>query len=92
MPTINKSLNEPVKEDLSFVQDLPVTLNVELGDATMTIGEVLKCGRGSVIPLNQKVGSPFVITLQRRPVAEGEVVKAGDHLGIKITKVLREEG
>lgn len=77
-------------EDVSFVYDLPVTLHVMLGDATLTIGDVLKCGKGSVIPLNQKIGDPFVIMLHKRPIAHGEIVEAGDHLGIKVTNVLKE--
>ena len=77
-------------DDVSFVYDVPVTLHVQLGDATLTIGDILKCGKGSVIPLNQKVGDPFLITLQNRPLAQGEIVEAGDHLGIKITNVIKE--
>ncbi len=78
--------------ELSFVYDVPVTLQVLLGEATMTIGDVLKCGKGSVIPLNQKVDAPFTLLLQKRPIAEGEVVEAGGQIGIKITKVLRANG
>lgn len=76
-------------EDLSLVYDVPVTLHVRLGEATLTIGDILKCGKGSVIPLNQKVGDPFLVMLQKKPIAEGEVVEAGDHLGIKITNIIK---
>lgn len=76
-------------DDVSFVYDVPVTLQVQLGEATLTIGDILKCGKGSVIPLGQKIGEPFLILLQNRPLAQGEIVEAGDHLGIKITNVLK---
>lgn len=76
-------------EDVSFVYDVPVTLQVQLGEATLTIGDILKCGKGSVIPLNQKVGDPFIIELQNHPLAQGEIVEVGDRLGIKITNVLK---
>ncbi len=76
-------------EDLSLVMDVPVTLKVMLGEAALTIGDILKCGKGSVIPLSQKVGDPFVVTLQKKPIAEGEIVQAGDHFGIKITNVIK---
>lgn len=78
-------------EDLSLVYDVPVTLQVRLGEATLTIGDILKCGKGSVIPLNQKVGDPFLIMLQKKPIAEGEIVEAGDHLGIKITNIMKTQ-
>lgn len=79
---------EAPSEDLSFIYDVPVTLNVQLGETVMSIGDILKCGKGSVIPLNQKIGDPFRIMLQKRPVAEGEIVEAGDKLAIKITNVM----
>lgn len=84
--------DEPVTggaEEMAFVFDVPVTLRVMMGDATITIGDVLKCGKGSVIPLNQKIGDPFVVLLQNRPIAEGEVVEVEQRLGIKITKILK---
>ena len=76
-------------DDVSFVYDVPVTLHVQLGDATLTIGDVLKCGKGSIIPLNQKVGDPFLILLQGKPLAQGEIVEAGENLGIKVTNILK---
>lgn len=80
----------PKPDDLSLVYDVPVTLQVQLGEATLSIGDIMRCGKGSVIPLNQKVGDAFLVTLHKRPLAEGEIVEAGENLGIKITKVLRE--
>ncbi|GEM_PF-6950081 len=74
--------------DMTFVYGVPVTLQVYFGDATVTIGDILKCGKGSVIPLNQKVGDPFTVLLQNRPIAQGEIVEAGETLGIKIINVL----
>ncbi|MBI4239301.1 MAG: FliM/FliN family flagellar motor switch protein [Deltaproteobacteria bacterium] len=80
-----------VTGDVSFLYDVPVTMQVMLGEATLTIGDIMKCGKGSVIPLKQKVGDPFVVLLQNRVIAEGEVVAAGEHLGIKITNVHRSQ-
>ncbi len=80
---------EGAGEDLSMLYEVPVTLHVTLGEASLTIGDILKCSKGSVIPLNQKVGDPFTIMLEKRPLAEGEIVEAGDRLGIKITNILK---
>lgn len=74
--------------DLKFVSDVPVKLHVELGQATLSIGELMGCGAGSVITLDKRIGEPFLITLNGRPVAEGEVVEDGANLGIRITNVL----
>lgn len=74
-----------------ILSDVPVTLRVILGEATLTIADVLKCDKGSVIPLGQKVGDPFAIMLHNRVIAEGEVVTTGESLGIKITAVKSPE-
>jgi flagellar motor switch protein FliN/FliY len=79
-----------VTQDLSLVYDVPVTLKVLLGETALTIGEILKCGKGSVIPLNQKVGDPFLVILQKKAIAEGEIVQAGENFGIKITNILKD--
>ena len=75
-------------DDLAFVADVPVKLHVELGEATLSIAELMRCGNGSVITLDKRIGEPFLITLNGRPVAEGEVVEDGANLGIRITNVL----
>lgn len=76
-------------DEFSLVYDVPVTVHVQFGEATLSIGEILKCGKGSVIKLNQKIGDPFRIMLMKQLLAEGEVVEAGEHLGIKITNVFK---
>lgn len=76
--------------DLAFVSDVPVKLHVELGEATLTIAELMKCGNGSVVALDKRIGEPFLITLNGHPVAEGEVVEDGANLGIRIINVLRK--
>lgn len=88
----DKQQTVPASNDaLAFVYDVPVMLQVMMGTATLTIGDILKCGKGSVIPLNQKVGDPFEIKLQNRTIAEGEVVEIDNRLGIKILKVINSD-
>jgi len=78
-------------QDFHLVKDVPVTLQVLLGDTVLTVEDILKFGKGAVVPLRQKVGQPFTILLQHKPIAEGEVVEAGENLGIKITNVFGNE-
>lgn len=85
----NQAAQAAGSQDVSFVYNVPVTLKVLLGEATLTVNDVLACGKGSVIPLRQKAGEPFKIYLQDRAIAEGEVVQLEDQLGIKITSVIK---
>ncbi|EKD41170.1 MAG: Flagellar motor switch protein [uncultured bacterium] len=78
-------------DELALFYEIPVDLKVLLGEATLTIGDILKCSKGSVIPLNQKTGDPFKILLDNKPLAEGEVVEANGQVAIKITNVFKSQ-
>ena len=82
---------EGKKDELEMFYDIPVELKVLLGDATLTIRDILKCTKGSIIPLNQKTGDPFKIILENNPLAEGEVVEANGQIAIKITNVFKTQ-
>lgn len=47
----------------------------------MTVQELLRLGRGSVIQLDRLAGEPIDIYVGDRRFAEGEVVVLGEHLG-----------
>src|SRR5690348_163540 len=44
--------------NLEMVMRIPVTVKVVLGSATMPVANLVKLGRGAVIPLDRKVGEP----------------------------------
>ena len=54
----------------------------------MTVQEILRLGRGSVIQLDRLAGEPIDIYVGDRRFAEGEVVVIDEHFGIRITRVL----
>ena len=43
---------------LETVLQIPVSVKIVLGSATMPVASVLKLGRGAVVPLDRKVGEP----------------------------------
>lgn len=77
-------------ENRELIMDLPVTMKVVLGSATMPVAALSKLARGSVVKLDKKVGDPVDIVVNGRLVARGEVVvldEATSRFGVTLTQV-----
>ncbi|MBI3791865.1 MAG: flagellar motor switch protein FliN [Gemmatimonadetes bacterium] len=75
---------------LSAVLDLSMNVSIELGKTRMTVQDLLRLGRGSVIQLDRMRGEPVDVLVADRRFAEGEVVVIGEYFGIRITKLLAQ--
>ncbi len=73
---------------MSMLLDLTLPVSIELGRTSMTVQEILRLGRGSVIQLDRLAGEPIDIYVGDRRFAEGEVVVLGEHFGVRITRIL----
>ena len=76
---------------LSMLLDLTLPVSIELGRTSMTVQEVLRLGRGSVVQLDRLAGEPIDIYVGDRRFAEGEVVVLGEHFGIRITRIVSRQ-
>ena len=76
---------------LSMLLDLTLPISIELGRTTMTVQDVLRLGRGSVVQLERLAGEPIDIFVGDRRFAEGEVVVLGEHFGVRITRILSKQ-
>lgn len=77
--------------DLTPVFDVPVNISAVLGKAHMSVAQLLKLGRGSVLELDRKVGEAIDIFVNNRLVARGEVVVVEDRLGVTMTEIIKTE-
>jgi flagellar motor switch protein FliN/FliY len=73
---------------ISMLMDLSLPVSIELGRTTMTVQEILRLGRGSIIQLERMAGEPIDVYVGDRRFAEGEVVVLGEQFGIRITRIL----
>lgn len=76
---------------LETVMQIPVSVKIVLGSATMPVANVLKLGRGAVVPLDRKVGEPVDVVVNGRVVARGEVVvldEDSSRFGVSLTEVI----
>ncbi|GJG86599.1 hypothetical protein tb265_17800 [Gemmatimonadetes bacterium T265] len=72
---------------LGMLFDLSLPVSIELGRTTMTVQEILRLARGSVIQLDRLAGEPLDIYVGDRKFAEGEVVVLGEHFGVRIVRI-----
>ncbi|MDQ8030095.1 MAG: flagellar motor switch protein FliN [Brevundimonas sp.] len=82
---------EKSAHDLAPVFDVPVNISAVLGKAHMSVAQLLKLNRGSVLELDRKVGEAIDIFVNNRLVARGEVVVVEDRLGVTMTEIIKTE-
>ena len=74
--------------NLDLILDVSVTVSVEVGSTRIPIRELLKMSKGSVLELDQLADQPMSVLVNGTPIAQGEVVMAKDHVGIRLTEVI----
>jgi len=79
------------KLDVDFLNDVPMTITVELGVGNITIKDLLQLGEGSVLELNKLAGEPLEVKLNDRLVSKGEVVVLNEKYGIRLTDVINPD-
>jgi flagellar motor switch protein FliN/FliY len=88
MPALGGGLPD---HGLDLVLDVPVSLSVEIGRATMTVRETLGIGPGSLITLNKLAGEPVDLLVNGKRIARGEVVAIDEQFGLRVTEVVSAE-
>ncbi|HEX8661689.1 MAG TPA: flagellar motor switch protein FliN [Brevundimonas sp.] len=89
--TIADEAIDKTASDLAPVFDVPVNISAVLGKAHMSVAQLLKLNRGSVLQLDRKVGEAIDIFVNNRLVARGEVVVVEDRLGVTMTEIIKTE-
>ena len=72
--------------DRSQVHHVNVELAVVLGRCRMPMHQLLRMGRGAVIPLDTKESDQLWILANGHPIARGEITIQGDRLCITVTE------
>jgi flagellar motor switch protein FliN/FliY len=73
---------------LDVLQNIPVTLSIEVGRATIKIRDLMRLSQGSVVELDRIAGEPLDLLVNNTVVAQGEVVLVNDRYGIRLTRVV----
>lgn len=89
--TKNATEEEKLQVRQTQFRNVSVEVSAWIGKTKLTFGELTELRAGKVIELDQPVGAPIEIVLNREVVlARGEVVEVGDEYGIRITEIISD--
>ncbi len=71
---------------VSQVKAVNVEIQVVLGRATLPMAQLLRMGRGAVIPLDTSVNDEVWILANNHPVARGEIQINDERISIEVTR------
>ena len=70
------------------LQNISVTLSIEVGRAMIKIKDLMRLTQGSVVELDRIAGEPLDLLINNTVVAQGEVVLVKERYGIRLTRVV----
>jgi len=74
--------------DLELLNNIPVSISVEVGRASLKIKDLMRLSQGAVIELERLAGEPLDLFVNNTLVAQGEVVLVNDRYGVRMTSVV----
>ena len=75
-------------ENMRLLENIDVSLTVEVGKAQIKIRDLLRLNEGSVIELDRLAGDPLDILANGTMIAKGEVVMVGERFGVRFTEIV----
>ena len=73
------------KSSVSQINAVNVEISVVLGRSILPMQQLLRMGRGAVIPLDAKTSDEVWILANNHPVARGEIQISDDKIAITVT-------
>jgi flagellar motor switch protein FliN/FliY len=81
-PTLPGNINPEV------LQNIVVSLSIEVGRAQIKIKDLMRLTQGSVVELDRIAGEPLDLLVNNSVVAQGEIVLVNDRYGVRLTRVV----
>ena len=79
---------QPGNINPEVLQNISVTLSIEVGRTNIKIKDLMRLTQGSVVELDRIAGEPLDLLVNETVVAQGEVVLVNDRYGIRLTRVV----
>lgn len=73
--------------NLDVIQNVKVKLSVRMGDAIVSIGELMSMKEEHILKLDAALDSPVDVLLEGNIVARGQLVAVDDNFGVRITEL-----
>jgi len=80
--------SDPNQINPDVLQNISVTISIEVGRAMIKIRDLMRLTQGSVVELDRIAGEPLDLMVNNTVVAQGEVVLVNERYGIRLTRVV----
>ena len=74
---------------MSVLESIYVDMSIVLGSAQVPIRQILKMGRGAMIPLDCGHDDPTLVYVNGELVAKGRILVDGDQMSLEVSEVVR---
>ena len=74
--------------DNELLQNIPVTISVEVGRTSLPIKALMRLTQGSVVELDRLAGEALDLFVNDTLVAQGEIVLVNEKYGIRLTQLV----
>lgn len=81
-----KPIGDTRRNTVSQVNAVNVEIQVVLGRSTLPMQQLLRMGRGAVIPLDASVNDEVWILANNHPIARGEIQITDEKISIAVTR------
>jgi flagellar motor switch protein FliN/FliY len=75
---------------MSVLESISIDMTVVLGSAQMPIRQILKMGRGAMIPLDCGQDDPTLVYVNDELVAKGRILVNREQMSIEVTQLVRK--
>lgn len=73
---------------IGMLDDVQMSVQIELGRAELLIDEVMSMRKGVVVPLDKLAGDPIDIVVNGRLLARGEVLVLNDKFCVRVVEIV----
>lgn len=73
--------------NMALLDSVKVGLQVIVGQAATTLGELMALKEASVLKIDRLVEQPVDITVNGNVVARGQLIVVDDHFGVQVTEI-----
>jgi len=87
-PMLSGSTDPENQINPEVLQNISVTMSIEVGRALIKIKDLMRLTQGSVVELDRIAGEPLDLLINNTVVAQGEVVLVNERYGIRLTRVV----
>lgn len=74
---------------MSVLDEVIVDVSIVLGSAQVPIRQILKMGRGAMIPLDCGQDDPTLVYVNGELVAKGRVLVDGDQMSLEVSELVQ---